>query len=74
MPNSYFFQGRLITGSESLQWIKSALYSLEGRASVCSAYIKMAILKEVSKNTKSSDIRFLARWDLNDLVGGGFRY
>ena len=70
IDHNYFFEGRLITGSESLGWIKSALSSLNGEASVCSAYIKIPILKEIALNTKSSDIRFLARWDLNDLVGG----
>jgi hypothetical protein len=68
--HNYFFEGRLITGSESLGWIKNALSSLNGEASICSAYIKIPILKEIGLNTNSSDIRFLARWDLNDLVGG----
>ena len=70
MSNNYFFQGTLISGSESMAWIKSALSILDGKTSICSAYIKLAILKEIALNTNSSNIRFLARWYLNDLVGG----
>jgi len=70
ISSGYSFEGRLITGSESFLWIKNALNHLEGNASICSAYIKLSIMREIERNTRTSNIRFLARWDLNDLVGG----
>ena len=70
ISSSYSFEGRLITGPESFLWIKNALSHLDGDASICSAYIKLSIMREIERNTKTANIRFLARWDLNDLVGG----
>lgn len=68
--NDFILDGKLISGAESFEWIKKSLSSLNKPASICSAYIKLSILKEIASYTKQKDIRFLARWDLNDLVGG----
>lgn len=68
--NNYLMHGKLISGAESFDWIKKSLFTLNKPASICSAYIKLGILKEISSYTKQKDIRILARWDLNDLVGG----
>ena len=68
--NEFILHGKLIGGAESFEWIKKSLFSLNKPASICSAYIKLGILKEISSYTKQRDIRILARWDLNDLVGG----
>jgi hypothetical protein len=70
ISSSYSFEGKLITGPESFLWIKNALNHLDGDASICSAYIKLSIMREIEQNTRTDNIRFLARWDLNDLVGG----
>ena len=70
MSTKFLFYGRLISGPESYAWIKDALINLNDRASICSAYVKLSILKEISSSTSAKNIRFLARWDLNDLVGG----
>lgn len=70
MNDHYLFEGRLISGLESFDWIKKSLVLLNKPASICSAYIKLSVLKEISTYTKQNEIRILARWDLNDLVGG----
>jgi hypothetical protein len=68
--NDFTLHGKLIDGAQSFEWIKDSLASLDRPASLCSAYIKLSILKEISSYTSRKEMRILARWDLNDLVGG----
>ena len=76
--NNYLFQGKLIDGKQSWEWIKTALSSLSPSEEniLISAYIKKSILVEIADQIQQAQagivprIKVLARWNLMDLVGG----
>ena len=70
IKNNYIFNGDLITGSQSWDWIKSSLAEMDQSGTLISAYIKKSILTEISSHINEQKIRVMARWNLMDLVGG----
>ena len=68
--NNYLFQGKIIDGRQSWEWIKSSLISMDQDGILISAYIKKSILEEIVEHIGNKKIKILARWNLMDLVGG----
>jgi len=68
--NNYLFQGKLIDGKQSWEWIKSSLAAMDQDGILISAYIKTSILEEILDHISDQKMRVLARWNLMDLVGG----
>lgn len=63
--------GSLIDGKSAYSWLSRCAKNVSGEVSICSAFLRSQILKDLSHQIpNSTSVRVMARWQIGDLLAG----
>lgn len=65
-----FTEGVLFDGKQAYSWLMNSLNTETQPVSICSAYLKTPVAVSLVESTANTQLRFLARWTLSDLLSG----